>query len=62
MKTLLCSAVFTVFLTASAFADPAPGGAPSGNRAAEKLNVDAIKQKYWAKGTDTQMSVVQNRL
>lgn len=28
----------------------------------EKLNVDAIKQKYWAKGSEAQMAVVQNRL
>ncbi len=27
----------------------------------ERLNVEGIKQKYWAQGDDTQMSVVQNR-
>lgn len=29
---------------------------------AEKLSVDAIKEKYWAKGNETDMEVVQNRL
>lgn len=27
----------------------------------EKINVDAIKEKYWARGSETEMGVVQNR-
>ncbi|MBI4925378.1 MAG: outer membrane beta-barrel domain-containing protein [Bdellovibrio sp.] len=28
----------------------------------EKVNVDVIKEKYWARGNETEMGVVQNRL
>jgi outer membrane beta-barrel protein len=43
---------------APAAAEKAP--APSGD--AEKVNVDSIKEKYWARGDETEMGVVQNRL
>ena len=56
--------VVALFLTlptisSSAFAQaPAGGGAKQG----ERLDVESIKQKYWAKGNETQMNVVQNRM
>lgn len=41
---------------------PSSNAADQAPQQGEKLNVDNIKQKYWAKGSDAQMSVVQNRL
>lgn len=34
----------------------------SGMDAAEKVNVESIKEKYWARGDEAEMGVVQNRL
>ena len=46
---------------------PAPGsGASTGLSGAinddDRVNVDAIKEKYWAKGDEAELGVVQNRL
>lgn len=49
-------------------ANPAPaasGAAPTGpsleGDPAEKVNVESIKRKYWARGDESEMGVVQNR-
>lgn len=55
---------FAWALTAVA-ADPAPAPeAPAAEAApnGDDVDVDAIKQKYWATGDQTEMGVVQNRL
>lgn len=36
------------------------GPSPDGD-AAEKVNVDSIKKKYWARGDESELGVVQNR-
>jgi outer membrane beta-barrel protein len=36
--------------------------APSEPAGAERVNVDTIKEKYWARGDENEMGVVQNRL
>lgn len=55
--------------TTPAASTPAP--APAANAAAaeekkgtdaEKVNVDTIKEKYWARGDESELGVVQNRL
>lgn len=46
-------------------ATPAPAAAstaPSTTDGAEKVNVESIKEKYWARGDESEMGVVQNRL
>src|SRR4051794_20831304 len=54
----LCA--LTLALEASAFAQGDDSGSSSGKT--EKLNVQAIKEKYWAKGEEGELRVVQNRL
>lgn len=39
-----------------------PPAKPDDNGAAEQVDVDAIKQKYWARGEESELGVVQNRL
>lgn len=34
---------------------------PSSSSEGEQVNVDAIKEKYWARGNETELGVVQNR-
>lgn len=46
--------------TAPAPKAPAAGDSPYSD--AERLNVDGIKEKYWARGNETEMGVVQNRM
>jgi outer membrane beta-barrel protein len=46
---------------------PAPAAAPaqkvaSNDAAGERVNVDQIKEKYWARGDESELGVVQNRL
>lgn len=51
-----------VLMTAAvptALADTAKGGKNAGG--AERVDVDAIKQRYWSQGEDTAVGVVQNR-
>jgi outer membrane beta-barrel protein len=45
-------------------ATPPATPAPSADKAEveEKVNVDKIKERYWARGEDSQLGVVQNRL
>src|SRR4051794_7458633 len=47
-------------------AEPAPDPAAPSPEAdaggAERVNVEGIKQKYWARGDESALSVVQNRL
>lgn len=38
-----------------------PTAGPSGD-SAERVNVDRIKEKYWARGDESELGVVQNRL
>ena len=35
---------------------------PTNTTGAEKVDVDSIKEKYWARGDESEMGVVQNRL
>ncbi|MBC7693679.1 MAG: outer membrane beta-barrel domain-containing protein [Methylotenera sp.] len=46
----------------SAHAQDRPAAPSTKAKQGERLNVDSIRQKYWAKGEDSQMNVVQNRL
>src|SRR4051794_11259253 len=42
---------------------PAPTAPPTAEPATgERLNVDKLKEKYWAKGDESELRVVQNRL
>lgn len=41
--------------------DPAPTPTARPNPKAERMNVDALKQKYWATGEEADLQVVQNR-
>lgn len=41
---------------------PAVGGSADPNQAGEMLEVEKVKEKYWAQGQDSKMGVVQNRL
>ncbi|HUP56069.1 MAG TPA: hypothetical protein VM598_01360, partial [Bdellovibrionota bacterium] len=43
-------------------APSAQPAAPSGEDKAERVNVENIKQKYWARGDESEIGVVQNRL
>lgn len=57
-RTLLLSSLVLFFISSSAFAeDSAPPAAGD-----EKVDVETIKQKYWAKGKESELGVVQNRL
>ena len=40
---------------------PAQAGNANTNYDAEQVNVDSIKEKYWARGDETEVGVVQNR-
>lgn len=40
----------------------APAAAPAGPGEADRVNVEAIKEKYWARGDESEIGVVQNRL
>jgi outer membrane beta-barrel protein len=65
MKALLF--VSALVLCSSAWADspkPSPSSSPppSASTDDEKVNVDSIKQKYWARGDESELGVVQNRL
>jgi outer membrane beta-barrel protein len=61
-----------LIFTTSAFADdkapqgPATGAPaseqPADNGQGERVNVENIKQKYWARGDESELGVVQNRL
>lgn len=42
-------------------ASPAPEADTSQEKSAEKVNVDSIKEKYWARGDQSEMGVIQNR-
>lgn len=56
-KTLLVALFCTFTLSA------VPAYAKKGDKDnAEKVNVDKIKEKYWAKGDESALGVVQNRL
>jgi outer membrane beta-barrel protein len=47
---------------AAAAANPVPGpSATPPEDAAENVNVDSIKEKYWARGDQSELGVVQNR-
>ena len=49
----------------SAPPQPEPSATPSSSTdasGAEKVNVDNIKEKYWARGDESEIGVVQNRL
>jgi outer membrane beta-barrel protein len=41
---------------------PAPGAGADPNQAGELLEVEKVKEKYWAQGQDSKMGVVQNRV
>lgn len=41
---------------------PAAEGGATIDPGSEKVNVDTIKEKYWARGDETELGVVQNRL
>jgi outer membrane beta-barrel protein len=41
---------------------PSAPAAPTDAGGAERVNVDTIKEKYWARGDENEMGVVQNRL
>ncbi|OFZ52973.1 MAG: hypothetical protein A2428_08480 [Bdellovibrionales bacterium RIFOXYC1_FULL_54_43] len=60
MRTInLC--FFALFaLTLLATVSPAAAGSKSDDN--ERVQVDAIKEKYWARGDDSELGVVQNRL
>ncbi len=47
----------------SSWAEEKPMQIPQAGSAAEaeQVNIDSIKQKYWARGDDTEVGVVQNR-
>jgi outer membrane beta-barrel protein len=45
----------------AAGAPASPPASPTGT-GAEQVNVDAIKEKYWARGEEAELGVVQNRL
>jgi outer membrane beta-barrel protein len=49
-----------VLLPVFAFAESPKSPAPSA--AGEEVDVEKIKEKYWARGNETEMGVVQNRL
>lgn len=57
---LLCSAITasTAYSQTQGKRQAAPPAEPSG----EKLNVQGIKEKYWAKGDENELRVVRNRL
>lgn len=42
-------------------ARPAPTGPSLDGDTAEKVNVESIKEKYWARGDESELGVVQNR-
>lgn len=43
-------------------AEKAAAATPSSSNEGERVNVENIKEKYWARGDETEMGVVQNRL
>ncbi len=43
-------------------AQPGAPAAPSADESSEKVNVENIKEKYWARGDESELGVVQNRL
>lgn len=47
---------------APAQASAGSAAAPQATDAAERVNVEKIKEKYWARGDSTELGVVQNRL
>lgn len=61
-KLISFTAVLMVAVSYRVLAAPGDQSAPATGSKPERMNVDAIKQKYWAQGSDTQMTVVQNRL
>lgn len=65
-KTVVIAPAVLAILAISAFAGSVASAAekkketaPSSD--AEKVNVDIIKEKYWAKGEESELGVVQNR-
>ncbi len=74
-SVLALSTVLSSLLTGEAYAAekdkkgasapaPTPAPSPSGPPAmggAEEVNVESIKQKYWARGDESELGVVQNR-
>ena len=64
-RSIVVSVVFALISHAwlnSAFAEEAaaPSARPAAKKA-EKVNVDALKQKYWEKADDSELRIVQNR-
>src|SRR6476659_8308907 len=50
------------FMSLSSFAGTDSSSSnSSSNTDAEQVNVDSIKEKYWARGNETELGVVQNR-
>jgi outer membrane beta-barrel protein len=70
LKSFLMFSLFWITLQSAYGADPASSPAanpsaapsPSGEDAAEQVQVDKIKEKYWARGDETETSVVQDRM
>lgn len=52
-------AFLTVLTYASTYAAEHESAAPKGKT--DRVNVDLLKQKYWAQGEESELSVVQNR-
>jgi outer membrane beta-barrel protein len=53
-------ALTIAFLASSAQAAPPAAPAAAADRA-ERISVDVIKEKYWAKGEESELQIVQNR-
>jgi len=70
MRTLGIALVVILSGVPSAFAEktapaskaPAPVAPRPGSAAAEEADVQKIREKYWARGNEAEMGVVQNRL
>lgn len=59
-RTSLIALSLLIWLPSQAFAQAQAQEATDAQ--AEQINVDAIKEKYWARGDESELGVVQNRL
>lgn len=60
-STIAAVTLFSVTAQADDTRHLIPSGAAAGMDDAEKVNVDSIKEKYWARGDQSELGVVQNR-
>ena len=61
-KSISLLLLITVSNQALAQDKKSPAAKPNPEEEAERVNVEAIKEKYWARGEESELGVVQNRL